>query len=509
MKPNVRSGAALAAAGLLLCLSARAMSGEPARKEPPARPRFVIALGEKATDPEKYAAEFLAERLRRDLGAEAAVGASAPAAGDAAAIIMGTPDSNPALAKFKADLPVLPGQKDQPNPEGFLITTDGGATVLAGASPRAVVYAAARLLRERGWRFCSLHDLGEVPMDAKTAWPREPIKDAPVHAIRALVTDSLGAVAPRYLDWMAANGLNRLVVRVDRAGIGSTSAAAREVLRRGLELELTAPDAWWRAQAGLKGDEKPEEAAVKVAEARKKTTEKLPGVQASALEQSIASSAIKCLGTPFSGPRGPLGDIQAFQFLASDRPAYISMDCSPRRFFLDEFSIAADYFALSAWKGPQPVEGFVRDYCRLYYGGGEAGDEIAGYFLGLEAMDAELASPDPLASDTTCGKWKALADRFRAARTKSPANTPPRKRIALHHRAVLDHYQSVAGAARLAKRAGAAADPREKHGLLLEVIKLAWDYNRRKEPRLFDLDPDDAYGFRDGEIGRASCRERG
>jgi hypothetical protein len=475
------------AAGILLGLAALAPAGEPPKAEPPAKPRFVIVLGEKAADPEKFAAEFLAERLRRDLHAEAAVGASAPAAGDATAIIMGTPESNPALAKFKADL-----SKDAP--EGFLITTDGGATVLVGGSPRAVVYAAARLLAERGWRFWALHELGEVAIDPKTAMPAGPIKDAPGHGIRALVTDSLGDVLPRYLDWMAMNGLNRLVVRVDKV---NPETAAKEIARRGMDLELTAPQAWWRAQAGLKGDEKPEDIAAKLAEVQKKVVEKIPGATASALEAIRGLYAPPDqLGAPLAGPRGPLGTVRSAHLVAGKHP-HVGLAFPPKRFFLDEFSIAADYFALCAWKDQQPVEDFVKDYCRRYYGGGEAGDAIADYFLGLEAIDAELAAPNPLLSDTTYGKWKQLVEKFRGAREKARANTPPRKRIALHHRAVLDHYQSSADAERLVKKAEAAADPAEKRRLLLEAVKTAWDYNRRKEPRLFDMNPGDAYAFRD------------
>ncbi|HOX08311.1 MAG TPA: alpha-glucuronidase family glycosyl hydrolase [Planctomycetota bacterium] len=476
----------LGAAVFPVCL---APAGEPPAGQAATAPRFVIVLGEKSSDPEKFAAEFLAERLRRSLGAEAAVGASAPAAGDATAIILGTPESNPALAKFRADLP-----KDAP--EGFLITTDGGATVLVGASPRAVVYASARLLSERGWRFRALHDLGEVAIDPKTAMPAGPIQDAPVVAIRATVTDSLGDVMPRYLDWMVFNGLNRLVVRVDLVGVGSVAATSRELARRGLTLELCAPESWWRIQAGLKGDEKPEDVAARLGEAQRKAVEKAPGAVASTLEAVVAARGYADpLGAPFAGPRAPLGDIRALVGREPRRDAVL-IPCPPRRLLFDESSVAAGFFAASAWKGPQPAEEFVRDHCRRYYGGGEAGEDIAAYFLGLEAMGAELAAPEALLNDATYGRWKTLVDRFRGAREKTRADTPPRKRIALHLRAVLDHQQSCADAARLIRSAEGAADPVEKRRLLLEAVKTAWDYNRRKEPRLFDMNPGDAYGLR-------------
>jgi hypothetical protein len=482
----------MAAAGLLLGLTLRLTAAEPAGEpQPPAKPKFVIVLGEKAADPEKFAAEFLAERLRRDLGAEAAIGAAAPAGGGVQAIILGTPESNPALGKFKADLP-----KDAS--EGFLITTDGGATVLVGASPRAVVYAAARLLAERGWRFCSLHDLGEVPVDAKTPMPAGPIKDWPAVRDRALAADALGEVAGRCLDWMATAGFNRLIVLVDRTGVEPAVAVAKEVARRGIDLELSAPEVWWRAQAGIKGGEKPEEAAALIADAQKKLAERIPGTKVCTVEAAGgAQLRTSLLGNPFAGPRGVLGRIGFSLMRPGEPPTSVALLCPPRRFFFDESNIAADYFALSAWKGrPPPVEDFVKDYCRRYYGGGEAGDAIADYFLGLEAMDAELAAPNPLLSEGTYAKWKGLVEKYRGAREKSKANSAPRKRIAIHHRAVLDHYQSCADAARLLKGAE-AAEGAEKRRLLLEAVKMAWDYNRRKETRLFDLNPGDAYGFRD------------
>ena len=477
----------LAAGALVLGLAAWAAAAEPGPA--PAKPRFVLVLGEKAADPEKFAAEFLAERLRRDLGAEATLGAAAPAGGEAQAVILGTPESNPALGKFKADLP-----KDAP--EGFLITTDGGATVLVGGSPRAVVYAVSRLLTERGWRFYALHDLGEVPIDAKTAMPAGPIKDKPYCTARALVTDSLGDVLPRYLDWMVMSGLNRLAVRVDRTGLEAAAAAAKEVSRRGIGLELTAPEAWWKKQAGLKGDEKAEEASALVGAAMTKAVEKVAGAVAAGVSEKPGFFLVSPLGAPFAGPRGPLRAIELFFTVAGDKRDNVALEGSPRRFLLDEFNAAADYFALSAWKGPPPVEDFVRDYAKRYYGGGEAGEDVAAYLLGLEKLSAELAKPDALLDDATFAGWKALADRFRAAREKSKANSRPRKRLALYHKPVFDHYQTCAEAARLLRRAGAAAGD-ERRKMLLDVIKLCWDYNRRKEPRLFEYNPGDAFVFRD------------
>ena len=119
-----------------------------------AGPMIDIVLGEKAEPLEKFAAEEMAGQLKKLFDAEVRFGTTAPA-NAANVIVLGTPLSNPLIAKF-GELPDGPEQN-------FVVYSgklgDKDALVVGGVNARTVLSAAYELGWRLGIRYFTFGDL--------------------------------------------------------------------------------------------------------------------------------------------------------------------------------------------------------------------------------------------------------------------------------------------------------------------------------------------------------------
>jgi hypothetical protein len=113
---------------------------------PTAGPTVTLVVGAEATPAERFAADWLSQRLKVIYAAEVSVAAMPP--DDAKTVIyLGTAASNPMMVKVAG-----PQWPTKLGPRGHLLRSVPGGLVLGGGSPRAVIWAVSEYLHSLGAR---------------------------------------------------------------------------------------------------------------------------------------------------------------------------------------------------------------------------------------------------------------------------------------------------------------------------------------------------------------------
>lgn len=201
------------------------------------RTSYVIAIGERTTETERFAASELASYLKRMSGASFTVTSDAP--GERAIVLR----TDTALATLLT------------SPDAYTIQARGDNLVLTGASDRAVLYAVYDLLTRLGCRFLApaldfyagASEL--VPSRRSLVYHgTRDVTERPAFAIRKLdVEEGLShdaASLARIVDWMPKARYNTLQVPLDYGGAGRVrwdtwrEALTPELDRRGIDIEV-------------------------------------------------------------------------------------------------------------------------------------------------------------------------------------------------------------------------------------------------------------------------------
>lgn len=200
----------------------------------------VIVTGERPGEPEAFAAAELQKYVKRISGAELKIvkGGSVPAN----AILIGTAESNPEIARLAGKLPERPGGLGK---EGFEIAVVDGSLIIAGGGSVGALYGTYGLLEKFGcrwyfqdkdWQGRAVSDSGEVMPKLASLSMDTSIKmvERPSFKSRE-VWQGLGFA---HLDWMAKHRLNHLVIRWFDWSEESYVRALPEIRKRGVEIEL-------------------------------------------------------------------------------------------------------------------------------------------------------------------------------------------------------------------------------------------------------------------------------
>ena len=146
-----------------------------------AQERVVIALAEGANTVEKVAAEELATHLHA-LYPSTKFDAGTPAAGSPV-IYLGTAENLPSRYAARVSGKLV-------NPESFVITANGDQrvpeAVIAGASPRATLFAVSALLEKLGFGFYLSYNTTPAPSPSPFSFAGWEISDAPIVGERVI-----------------------------------------------------------------------------------------------------------------------------------------------------------------------------------------------------------------------------------------------------------------------------------------------------------------------------------